>query len=333
MTEQDTDGRRLVAVVVTHDRRAQLQVTLSRLLQSPKGQLQGVVVVDNQSSDGTADWLAAQADPRLTVHRSVTNRGGAGGFEAGMRLAMDRFDPDWLVVMDDDARPQPEALAAFHALDLDACEAVSAAVYFPTGQICDMNRPSRNPFWHGQEFLRTLRHGRGGFHLGPAHYEAGQGLEVDVTSFVGFFISRRGVELAGYPDPSLFLYADDGLYTLRLRQAGGRILFQPKVRFEHDCSTFGARQRGRFQPLWKVYYYHRNLLMLYRLAAGWLFVPVLLIIVPKWLLKARAHDGERARFMGLMLRAVRDGILARTGVEHAVVRRWAGSSNVSRAKH
>lgn len=324
VVEQNADASRLVAVVVTHNRLAKLKVTINRLLQSLPERLHAVVIVDNFSDDGTQEWLAEQTDPRIMVHRSTVNRGGAGGFEAGMRLAMERFDPDWLVVMDDDARPHPKALAAFHALNHDDCDAIASAVYFPNGAICDMNRPSRNPFWRGAEFLRTMRRGRGGFHLSPAHYTAKESVAVDVTSFVGFFISRRGVELAGYPDPALFLYADDGLYTLRLSQAGGRILFEPSICFEHDCTTFGAGQRGRFQPLWKVYYYHRNLLMLYRSAAGLMFWPALLVIVPKWLSKTVSHPGERARFLGLILRAIRDGTLQRTHVAHAQVQRWGG---------
>lgn len=331
MGGQSGSRDRLVAVVVTHNRLAQLQRTLDRLLQADPAHLQAVVVVDNCSTDGTGAWLDRQGDPRLHVEHSADNLGGAGGFAVGMRRAMERFDPDWLVVMDDDARPHADALAAFHDMDRTGHEAVAAAVYFPDGTICDMNRPSRNPFWRGRDFLRTLWQGRAGFHLGPEAYADPEGRDIDVTSFVGFFVSRRGIALAGYPDPALFLYADDGLYTLGLRRAGGRILFAPGVRFEHECSTFGVAQRGRFRPLWKTYYYHRNLLMLYRLAAGWWFLPVLLVIVPKWLSKARAHKGEQARFLGLMLRAVRDGTLRRTNVAHTDVLRW-GAGGVSRAK-
>lgn len=324
MTDRETSAGRLVAVVVTHNRLAQLKVTLSRLLQSPPHDLQAVVVVDNTSRDGTEEWLAANDDPRLMVYRSEGNLGGAGGFAMGLRLATEHFDPDWILVMDDDARPMPGALAAFHALDLTAWDAVASAVYFPNGEICDMNRPSRNPFWHGREFLSTLRRGRSGFHLGPTDYATSRSRAVDVTSFVGFFVSRRAVEMAGYPDPDLFLYADDGLYTLGLSQAGGRIGFEPSVHFEHDCSTFGAAQRGRFRPLWKTYYYHRNLLMLYRLAAGWLFWPALFLIIPKWLFKTRAHSGAEGRFLRLILRAVCDGLLKRTNVPHERVLGWAG---------
>lgn len=304
---------RLVAVVVTHNRLDKLKVTLARLLAEPAALLQAVVVVNNVSTDGTGDWLATLDDPRLVIQTSTANIGGAGGFENGMKLAVDRFDPDWLVVMDDDARPEPGALAAFHDLAPIRWEALAAAVYFPGGEICEMNRPSRNPFWHGREFLRTtFGGGRGGFHLDPAAYD-GPAQQIDVTSFVGFFISRAGVQRAGYPDGGLFLYGDDGLYTLGLSKAGGRIGFEPSVRFEHDCSTFGTQvQRGRFVPLWKVYYYHRNLLLLYRMAAGWLFWPALAVVLPKWLLKTRAHNGERGRFLRLLGLAVADGLRGRT---------------------
>ena len=308
----------LVAVVVTYNRLEKLQVTLARLLATPPQHLAALVVVDNASDDGTGDWLAGQGDARLHVLSSATNIGGAGGFEAGMRHAVARFDPDWMVVMDDDARPQPGALAAFHALDDIAREAVAAAVYYPDGEICEMNRPSRNPFRHRREFLRTLLGGgRGGFHIRPEDY-TGPGKAIDVASFVGLFVSRAAVTRVGYPDGALFVYGEDGIYTLGLSQAGGRIRFEPSVRFEHDCSTF-AGQRGRFHPLWKVYYYHRNLLLLYRLAAGAWFWPAMLVILPKWLLKTRDHSGQRRVFLGLLGRAIRDGLRGRTDVDHAAV--------------
>ena len=152
---------RLVAVVVTYNRLDKLKATVARLLESPAHELAALVVVDNASSDGTGAWLAGLQEPRLDVLRSAQNLGGAGGFESGMRRAMEAHAPDWLVVMDDDGRPESGGLAAFHALPThrapaQAWDGVAAAVYFPQGGICEMNRPSRNPFWHRREFLRTL---------------------------------------------------------------------------------------------------------------------------------------------------------------------------------
>ncbi len=316
--------RRLVAVVVTHNRLAQLRETVARLLASPAEELAALVVVDNLSGDGTGAWLAGQTDPRLEVLTARANLGGAGGFEWGMRQAVARHDPDWLVLMDDDGRPQPGALAAFQAADLAGWDAVAAAVYYPDGAICEMNRPSRNPFWNLRGFFTTLlRLGRrDSFHIRPEIYAGAVPVAVDITSFVGFFVSRQMVERVGFPDGALFVYGDDGLYSLGLRLAGGRIGFFPQIRFEHDCSTF-AQSAGRFRPLWKAYYYHRNLFLLYRRAAGGFFWLVLVLALPKWLLKVRHHPGERRAYLRLLGKAVSDGFRGRTGVPHDAVMAWA----------
>jgi len=122
----------IAAVVVTHDRLDKLTVTAARLLDQP---VDHVIVVDNASTDGTAAWLATLDDPRLQVHRSATNQGGAGGFSVGMRLARDVADADWTVVMDDDGRPAPGAIDAFRATDLSRWDAIGAAVHHPDGRI------------------------------------------------------------------------------------------------------------------------------------------------------------------------------------------------------
>jgi GT2 family glycosyltransferase len=315
-------GSRLVAVVVTHDRLTQLRATLTRLLASPPDHLAALVVVDNASTDGTADYLAGLIDPRLDVLRLDTNTGGAGGFAAGIARARDRHDPDWTLVMDDDARPSPDALARFHALEHGDWDALAAAVFLPDGRIAPMNIPSCNPFADRRVFWRTLLRGRRGFHLSPdAFAPDAPARRIDGASFVGLFLSRRAVALAGLPDPGLFLYGDDTLYTLTLSARGGRIGFVPALRFEHDCHSLGCG--GHIRPLWRLYYYHRNLLLVYRAAAGAFFWPALLLIVPKWLWSAARHPEGGRRALRLMARALRDGLLRRTGVTHTTVRHWA----------
>jgi GT2 family glycosyltransferase len=325
---------RIIAIVVTHNRLEQLQRTLTALLSQRDAVFDRIVIVDNCSTDGTAPWLAAQVPdhPSVVVETLPVNAGGAGGFAHGMRVARDRFDPDWIVVMDDDARPQPDALAQFLALWRDGSLAgvagVAAAVRHPDGEICRMNRPTLNPFWHPRVFLGTVfGGGRAAFHLTDTAFSGSGLLPIDGASFVGLFLSRAGLDLAGYPDARLFLYADDAIYTMQLCRRGGRMVFAPMIAFEHDTTSLAPG--GIVTPPWKVYYYHRNRLLLYRLAAG----PAFWVLLPLWLwswsrLERRYPPGDRPAFRRLIRRGFRDAVLADMTLDHpAVLRLAAGQAD------
>ncbi|WP_214650082.1 glycosyltransferase [Palleronia pontilimi] len=316
---------RLVAVVVTHDRLQQLKITVARLLEAAPDQLAAVLVVDNASRDGTGDWLAGRDDARLHVLRLGDNRGGAGGFAAGIEHALSRLSAGWIALMDDDARPEPGALAAFHAVARDRDTAYAGAVRYPSGDICEMNRPGLNPFARPRVLWATLTGGgRNGYQLDAAAYDDVALRDIDMGSFVGLFLPKTAIRAVGLPDPALFLYGDDVIYSLRLRKADVRILFDPALRFEHDCATYVPGQgAARIRPLWKAYYLFRNRLIMYRHAAGplfWLFGPVL---AAKWRLDARHYGADAPRFRRVWACAVEDGMRGRTGLRLDEVRALA----------
>ncbi len=304
---------KLGAVIVTYNRLEQIRKTLNRLLAE---KIDAIVVVDNGSTDGTREFLAGISDGRLDVVLSETNVGGAGGFEAGLKHITRAQDPDWVLIMDDDARPQPGALDNFRRTDLRGWDAAAGAVFFPDGSICGMNRPFLNPFKHPRVFLKAmLGGGRAAFHLNDAHFHADAPIEIDGASFVGLFMSRAGIKRAGWPNGKLFVYAEDGLYTLGLTQAGGRLGFFSNIHFEHDCTTF-APNTYQFSPPWKAYYYYRNLLLLYRKAAGGFFWPALLIVLPKWLWRVREQGDNKSAYLRFLSLAIHDGLRRRFNTFH-----------------
>ena len=329
----------LAAVVVTHNRLDQVQRTLARLLAEGVAR---VVVVDNASTDGTGAWLEGQHDPRLTVLRQPDNRGGAGGFEAGLAHLMGRDGrapdaPDWTVLMDDDARPQPGAIAAFGRVaagldpDRGPVGVIAAAVTLPDGHVAEMNRPLLNPFWHPHLALRTALRGRVAFHLPDAALAAdAPARDVDGASFVGFFLARGAVVRAGLPEGGLFIYGDDVIYSLTLRRAGLVIRLQPEVRFEHDCVSLGTGLAVR--PLWKVYYLCRNGIVMTRVAAGWLLRPVAIAwYILAWSRKARHYGApERGIYRRLMWLGIRDGFAGRLGRRDAAHRIAALADGVTK---
>ena len=306
----------IAAIVVTFNRLPALQVTLGRLLEEPLDQ---IVIVDNGSTDGTRDWISSLVEPRLTVILTAENRGGAAGFETGLREAVDRFDPDWCVLMDDDAYPASGAIAAFRDLDLDGLDAVAAAVRLPSGQIAEFNRPWHAPFAGLRATARLLR-GRAGFHIADEAYASSESLlPIDGASFVGYFIARSGIDRAGFPDGRLFIYGDDVLYSLRLRARGGKMGFAPAIGFVHDCGVVAPRDIVR--PLWKTYYLYRNRWHIYRAAAGpVLFWPIICTMAAAWLARSlRLAPVERHRYLHLTRLALEDGMRGSFDRSHAEI--------------
>lgn len=124
MVEADSDPSRPVrnggagvcAVVVTFNGLPRLARCLPALEAQGLG-LGGILIVDNHSSDGTAEFLASsrlRLGSKLHVLRTEENLGPAGGFNVGMAWAFERgFDHVW--PLDDDCVPEPGCVAALVA--------------------------------------------------------------------------------------------------------------------------------------------------------------------------------------------------------------------------
>lgn len=107
-------------IIVTYNRLALLKECVGCVL-SQTEPFSNICIVDNHSSDGTADWLenlpaSFQAEtgscraPFFDICRLEENLGGAGGFAYGMRRLADT-DCDWILIIDDDAMIAPDYMA------------------------------------------------------------------------------------------------------------------------------------------------------------------------------------------------------------------------------
>ena len=109
MTFQNEENGRVAAVVVTYNRVQMLRQCLAAL--RAQSAPCDVLVVDNASTDDTAAVVQQlrQSDSTVYYRSTGANLGGAGGFNFGMRWAVEagyRF----VWVMDDDCFPKPDAL-------------------------------------------------------------------------------------------------------------------------------------------------------------------------------------------------------------------------------
>ncbi len=218
---------RVIAVVVTHDRRELLARCLRAIArQTTRPHL--VLVIDNASTDGTAAWLAeaAAGDRRLRPLHSRLNAGGAGGFHLGMRAAL-ALGAAWLWLMDDDGQPLPETLALqlAHARrdHLDMCGPL----------VLDELDPTRLAFALRKRW--TIE--------GVAPLERGGLVWGETAPFNGTLLRRSLVERIGTVEPRFFLWGDEVDYQLRALRAGARVATVVPARFLHP-----RRDRDR-QPI------------------------------------------------------------------------------------
>ncbi len=248
-------AERVAAVVVTYNRRTDLEVCLDRLAAQTRP-LDAVLVVDNASSDGTRDLLAARGE--VTVLALPDNRGGAGGFAAGVAAAVEAGH-DWLWLMDDDCVPERDAL---ERLLERARGAGDAGGILPVVQLSDGRRLAGAVRGHGDTGNPVGEDGRPAFD------------EVDLGPFVGPLLRAEACRAVGNPREEFFIWHDDVEYLLRLRLAGWRLLVAPGAVVHHPFEpTITRRVLGRERAVrdvspWKEYYDARNRLVVDRVTRG-----------------------------------------------------------------
>ena len=211
----EPDRPHIVAVVVTFNRLQLLRRLVGRL-----GEFHGldeVVVVDNASSDGTGEWLVTQD----VVPRTLSsNRGGAGGFHEGLRLAVERgAELVWL--MDDDGLPDADCLDLLlaHRGDLDFWGPVVVDEADPTRLVFPIRLPGGTRAVHDTAAVDGA---------------ASAGLIRDVViPFNGVLVTRELALEIGYPREEFFIWGDDHEYRLRAERAGARIATVAAARVRH----------------------------------------------------------------------------------------------------
>lgn len=236
-----------VAIVVVTYNRADMLATMLTGLGKMHRPADAVIVVDNASTDHTADVLNSADIPNLQVITAHENLGGAGGFHLGVKSAYDGgYDRIWL--MDDDVIPAPDCLDVLLAQDEACLIAVREDLAGNLVEKAATRFDLRNPLAIRPKtgMVETAYGTRAAM---PAK------VKVENVAFEGFLMRREVVERIGLPDPSFFIFYDDVDFALRAQQAGFRIwavrdavlVRQLDFSQQHDLAG------------WKGFYMYRNL--------------------------------------------------------------------------
>ena len=221
--------RRVAAVVITHQRRDEALVAVGRLLALPERP--AVVVVDNGSTDGTADAVRG-AHPGARVVALPDNRGAVG-----RNVGVELVDTPYVAFCDDDTWWEPGSLArAADVLDAHPALAVVTA------------RIVVEPGGHDDPIVAELRDSpvpRAAWLPGPA-----------LGSFLaGASVVRREAFLAcGGFSPRLWLGGEEELLATDLAAAGWELCYLADLTVHHQASRLRdphtRRRLGLRNTLW-----------------------------------------------------------------------------------
>ncbi|HUP64626.1 MAG TPA: glycosyltransferase family 2 protein [Thermoanaerobaculia bacterium] len=196
------------------------------------------VLVDNGSSDGTAEAVRERFPDVLTVRQS-SNRGFTGGVAAGI----DATSGDAIILVNNDAVPEPGWLAALTSAlaesDPDVA-AVGGLIVDPTGALADFARGSMT--FDGHAFQPGFRYPLPEVDVPPAG-------SMILFACGGNMIARRAAwsALGGF-DGDYFAYLEDVDFGWRAWLAGWRVAWEPAAVVRHRSSAtsekLGSFERG-----------------------------------------------------------------------------------------
>ena len=209
----------------------------SVFLRNPGESLE-VVVVDNASSDGSAEQIAA-AYPQVRLFVNTDNLGFARACNQGIAAARGEI----VVLLNSDTEMQSErplqrvreVLAADKTIGM-----LGARLDLPDGRVQSLGRR----FLTVRELIRTQI-----LFLRPVPNPAAFNtalLDVDYVDGAFLAFHRAIIEQVGTLDESFFMYAEDMDWCMRAHQKGWRVVVVADIRILH---RHAASSRQNFQPV------------------------------------------------------------------------------------
>ncbi|MDQ6741436.1 MAG: glycosyltransferase family 2 protein, partial [Candidatus Dormibacteraeota bacterium] len=209
-----------------------------------------VVVVDNASSDGSADAVAASFR-QAKVIRLAVNVGFGKANNAGLQQAEGRF----ILLLNPDVTVQPGCvgrLTDFLLVRPDA-GAVGPRLERPDGKLDLAARrgfPTPSAAFYrfsglSRLFARSARFNR--YNMG--HLPETESHEIDAGTAACLLVRRAAVDRVGFFDPDYFMYGEDIDLCYRLKTGGWKVFYLPDARAVHVKGA-STRQSTR-KMLWE----------------------------------------------------------------------------------
>ena len=251
MNCRSDNATRVVAIVVTYNRKALLLECIEALLSQTLSNRLDILIIDNASTDGTSDAVDRVINSN---HSNVfyintgENLGGAGGFSFGMKEAVKR-GYGWAWVMDDDCIPKNDALGKL--LEVDEMVGgqygfLSSKVLWKDGSLCKMNVQRDRVIVPVRNFDKRI-------------------IKIDMASFVSLLIPTERLVKFGLPIREFYIWTDDWEFTRRLSRALPCYLVPESIVIHKSALNVGADiAKDTADRLPRYRFLYRNDVVLYR---------------------------------------------------------------------
>lgn len=198
-----------------------------------------VIIIDN-GSQKTFELPSTFSEKKFITIHSATNLGFSGGNNLGVQYAVEHYNSDYIVLLNNDTVVDKYFLKEMYRVKLAHPEAgvVSPLIYFmPNREFHQGYRREEigNIIWFAGGSI-DWKH-LAAFHRGVDEVDRGQFNEVQEMDFATgccMLITREVLEKTGVFDERYFLYLEDVDLSLRIRNLGYSLILAPEAHVWHE---------------------------------------------------------------------------------------------------
>lgn len=191
-------------IMPIHNRRQITLTGLAHLLQHPDLHSSSIIVVDDGSTDSSAEAIQAEY-PGVQILKGDGNLWWTGAIRQGMQYVF-KQGAEFFIWLNDDCRVEPNAIADLVQFCRENPKAIVGAQGFEADNPSQLSFGGKVKTWKGYRFIQP---------------PPGEVVPCDLLSGNLVCIPRTVVDAIGYPDTKTTPhYGGDSLYLIRAQKAG-----------------------------------------------------------------------------------------------------------------
>lgn len=228
--------KKVSIVILNYNGRQILKQTLDSLIKNISPAVE-IIVVDNNSSDGSVEYLKSLK--RIKTIFSKENLGFTGGNNLGIDYAL-KGGADYLLLLNNDVlikdnfiKPMVDFMAQNKKVGI-----LGPKIYFASGFEFHQDRYSEKEkgkvIWYAGgkiDWANILASHRGVDEVDSGQYD--QEGETDFVSGCCFLVRKEVFKEIGLLDNKYFLYYEDADFCLRAKKKGWQVFYFPKAKIWH----------------------------------------------------------------------------------------------------